>query len=216
MNVLIDCGTNLCQGLKDMVNRKNIDAAWKICCVEANPEACKHACRIIASHFAHLNITLMNRAVTDHNDACNLTMHMKDKGYIHNQVQSHLNYAQLSCIELNDEMNYWVGLATNIMGDNHKPNVPECDLKKNIIQVLGIRLSDLVLQVSADADDVVIKMDIEGAEYEALHDLAKSPACKRVRELYVEWHGSMRHMCPDQGSLELLLKQQGVQVHAWS
>lgn len=216
MHVLIDCGTNLCQGLKDMVNRKNIDASWKICCVEANPEACKHASRIIKSHFAHLNVTLMNRAVTDHEGMCDLTMHMKDKGYIHHQVHSHLNYAQLSCIELNEDMNYWVGLATNIMGDNHKPNVPEADLKKNAIQVPGIRLSNLVMQMSAESDDVVIKMDIEGAEYEALQDLVDSPACKRVRELYVEWHASMRHSTPDQGTLELRLREQGVSVHAWS
>lgn len=216
MNILIDCGTNLCQGLKDMVNRKSIDNTWKIYCIEANPEACKHAERIIKSHFSALNVTLIHGAVTDHNNACALTMHVKDMGYIHHQVHSHLNYSQLSCIELNDERNYWVGLATNIMGDNHKPNVPEADLKKNVMHVPGVRLSDFVLRVSSASDNVIIKMDIEGAEYEALQDLVNSAACKHVRELYVEWHAGMRHVTPDQSSLEARLREQGVAIHSWS
>ena len=40
----------------------------------------------------------------------------------------------------------------------------------------------------SESDYVVLKLDIEGAEYEVLNRLIDTNALSRVRELYVEYH----------------------------
>ena len=62
---------------------------------------------------------------------------------------------------------------------------------------------DLWIKENVAPDDyVILKMDIEGAEYEVLEKLIGSESIKKVSEIYVEWHwgriGGMTRKAHDQ------------------
>lgn len=53
--------------------------------------------------------------------------------------------------------------------------------------VKTLRLSDFLTQFT-DEDYVVLKLDIEGAEYRVISDLINTGKINKLKELYVEWH----------------------------
>lgn len=57
--------------------------------------------------------------------------------------------------------------------------------KKNIIEVVGI---DDLLKACSHYDQIILKLDVEGAEYEVLDQLLESGLIKKIDYLYVEWH----------------------------
>ena len=60
-------------------------------------------------------------------------------------------------------------------------------------------------------DYIVVKLDIEGAEYEVIESMLNSGAINRVNELYIEWHD---HFFPNKNShfLKENLKQYNIKV----
>jgi len=58
------------------------------------------------------------------------------------------------------------------------------------IEVPTISLADYLRTHTAPGDDVIVKLDIEGAEADVLTDLLEAGPLDRVRQLLVEWHGS--------------------------
>jgi len=54
-------------------------------------------------------------------------------------------------------------------------------------QVKTIRFSDFLNQFSDD-DYIIVKLDIEGAEYNVVSDLLSSGAINKINEIYIEWH----------------------------
>lgn len=54
-------------------------------------------------------------------------------------------------------------------------------------KVKTIKFSDFVNQFEDD-DYIVIKLDIEGAEYNVVEDLIQTGVIKKVNELFIEWH----------------------------
>lgn len=66
-------------------------------------------------------------------------------------------------------------------------------------QVQLYNLMRLLQENTIPEDTVVIKMDVEGAEWDILPCLASSPAAKLVDFLYLEDHCPGNHWCPTQG-----------------
>lgn len=56
------------------------------------------------------------------------------------------------------------------------------------LEVETFRLADYLLQMSAEYDYIVLKLDIESAEYAVLRDLLDTGAAKCVRHIFVEFH----------------------------
>ena len=54
-------------------------------------------------------------------------------------------------------------------------------------KVKTIRLSDFINQFPEE-DYIILKLDIEGAEYNVVSDLLSSGAIHRINELNIEWH----------------------------
>lgn len=54
-------------------------------------------------------------------------------------------------------------------------------------KVTAIRLSDFINSLDSDSY-IIVKLDIEGAEYEVVQDLIQTGAIECIKELYVEWH----------------------------
>ena len=63
--------------------------------------------------------------------------------------------------------------------------------RDNPVKVKSIKLSNFLNQFNQD-DYIIIKLDIEGAEYEVVKDLLDTNKILDVNEIYVEWHD---HFC---------------------
>jgi len=46
---------------------------------------------------------------------------------------------------------------------------------------------------TAEGDDIVLKMDIEGAEYRVIPEMLNRGLFKRIRKAYMEWHDPRRY-----------------------
>jgi FkbM family methyltransferase len=56
--------------------------------------------------------------------------------------------------------------------------------------VEAIDLADWIIKNTSTSDRLIVKMDIEGAEFDVLARLLMSSACKRIDHLLVEWHNN--------------------------
>lgn len=73
------------------------------------------------------------------------------------------------------------------LGCTLDPSKQEALDLSNPRKVTAIKLSNFISELEADAY-IIVKLDIEGAEYEVVQDLINTGAIKRIKELYVEWH----------------------------
>lgn len=67
------------------------------------------------------------------------------------------------------------------------------------VNVELFNLNRLLLENAIPEDTVVVKMDIEGAEYDILPCLADSPAANLIDTLYLEDHCPGKYWCPSTG-----------------
>lgn len=66
----------------------------------------------------------------------------------------------------------------------------ECNLNsKKIFRVKTIDFSNFILKKFDKNDHIVLKMDIEGAEYEVLNKMIKDGSMDYIDIIYIEWHG---------------------------
>lgn len=74
--------------------------------------------------------------------------------------------------------------------------------KDNTRKSVDVELSNLMRLLQENAipeDHVIVKMDIEGAEYDILPCLADAPSASLIDTLYLEDHCPGRHWCPTTG-----------------
>jgi FkbM family methyltransferase len=159
MNYLIDCGTNLFFGLNHLNNVFNFNTSWKIDCFEANPLIYEEAIRNYFPKY-DADISFFNKAVWVHND-----------------------FVEVNINELLPLDN----------GSNILKNPPPRDIVYNRdfkwskkIKVPSVRLADLIR--NADRGRIVVKIDVEGAEFEILKDLIEENLLNKIDVLYVEFH----------------------------
>lgn len=79
-----------------------------------------------------------------------------------------------------------------------------------------VRVADFpsfLLAHTQPEDRVILKVDIEGAEYELLEALLRTGALDRVTRLFCEWHGDKRGLPPEQhAALVARLQQAGFPI----
>jgi len=87
-----------------------------------------------------------------------------------------------------DTMNFYISVDKwGDLGCTLDPTkIEKLDLD-NPKQVKTIRFSDFLNQFSDD-DYIIVKLDIEGAEYNVVSDLLSSGAINKINEIYIEWH----------------------------
>mmetsp|Transcript_79374 Transcript_79374/g.222610 ORF Transcript_79374/g.222610 Transcript_79374/m.222610 type:complete len:268 (+) Transcript_79374:54-857(+) len=107
--------------------------------------------------------------------------------------------------------------AQNYWGSSLSSNHP--DTKKSGLQGVNVHLlnlNKLLVEQTIPGDWVMVKMDIEGAEYDVLPCLAQAPAASLVDRLYMEVHAPTWSLTG--GTKETLeaakatLKQRGVDI----
>jgi FkbM family methyltransferase len=64
--------------------------------------------------------------------------------------------------------------------------------KNEDIKVITIDFSKWLYERFSQSDEIVLKMDIEGAEYPVLEHLVTTRAISLVKSLYCEWHAGRR------------------------
>ena len=79
-------------------------------------------------------------------------------------------------------------------------------IDKNIFsEIESIDLSDFIKNNFTQEDYIILKLDIEGAEWEVVNDLIETNQLSKINELYVEWHD--RFFSHDFDSLRQKLKK---------
>jgi len=163
-NVFLDLGTHFGQGLRDFISRFNMDNAWTIHTFEANPVTYG----IFKSEYHKHTpwVVSHNTAVSDHNGTITVNLESFDNGDKTGQGTSVINMEQ------------WDPWRDGTTPDHfiHKAEV-EC-----------IDLSDFILNNFSKNDNIIIKMDIEGSEYDTLERMIETGAIEYINVLVVEWH----------------------------
>lgn len=171
MKVFIDCGANLGQGLLEFNKKFKFinNEEWEVHSFEPNPDI-------------ELNF----------DNAKNVTGHQKAVWV----EESTIDFARGVRVNKYD--------APNGLGDNGTPGELTsvgCRIKNDKIENVdgkGQRLTDMVSVPTIDFskfieqfknyDQVIVKMDIEGAEYQVLRHLINQDTAKIMDQLFVETH----------------------------
>lgn len=159
MNHFIDCGTNLFDGLKSLDRVYHFNDTWKIDCFEVNPLIYQEAIRVTEPSFLK-RVNFHNQAVWTKDDF----------------------------VEVNINEDVPMDNGSNIL-----TTPPERDTTynrkfnwKEKIKVPSVNLSRIILESKAQL--IVVKMDIEGAEFEVLQHLIRENSLKKIDHLYIEFH----------------------------
>jgi FkbM family methyltransferase len=108
-----------------------------------------------------------------------------------------------------------VGHASTLMDECHLLRDDPSSFE--VIEVQGFDLSEFLLKLPKRTEYVVVKMDIEGAEFIVLEHLVRNATHTIMDKLYVEFHD--RYMGPEFTKLkeQLLaqLRRDGVEVIIW-
>ena len=164
--IFIDCGTHLFEGFSEFVEMYSIDDSWICYSFEANPftyaESKPIYNELINSGYS---IKHYNLAVSDRTDR-----------------------VKVNC-DGSDSNN--TGLGSNILTSR-----PEVDIQygnsfkyyNGDIFVDSIDLSSFIKTVAKEEDLVVIKLDVEGAEFAILDKIILDKSYILLDDLYCEFH----------------------------
>jgi FkbM family methyltransferase len=163
-NVFLDLGTHYGQGLRDFIIKHKMNESWIIHTFEANPIT--HV--IFKSKYQQFTpwVISHNVAVSDRNGTITVNLESFENGEITGQGTSVISMDNWDPWRDGTTPNHFI----------HKAEVPCIDLSQFIIE-----------NFSKD-DNIIIKMDIEGSEYDTLEKMIETGAIEYVNTLVVEWH----------------------------
>jgi len=166
-NIYIDCGTHLGQGLQEFYQMFNMTPEWDIYTFEPNPYTLQF--------FTQLNHNFIAK---------------NDIKYYNNAVSTHYNTVTFNIDNRPGEG--LIGMGSSIMSlDTWNPTAGTGPKNFNItIEVDCISLREFIENFSKD-DNIVLKLDVEGAEYDILEDFIKHDTLDYIKHLYVEFHSIM-------------------------
>jgi len=194
-NVFLDLGTHYGQGLREFIGRFHMSDNWSIHTFEANP----------TTHKIFLNDYLKetpwvishNQAVSDHDGTITVNLETPpDEG----------DTGQGTSIISMEHWNPW-GLADK--GHfNRTEEVPCIDLSKFIIDNFN------------KEDIIIVKMDIEGSEYDTLDKMIVDGSLDYINHISVEWHSRFFRNVEEvkkreENILEKMKTYDGLNVESW-
>lgn len=71
----------------------------------------------------------------------------------------------------------------------HNGNLYEAN-EEQAVEVPAISLNDLIVKKAKDYDSIILKMDIESAEYKVLTDMLAKGSFDHIDHIFVEFHGA--------------------------
>lgn len=163
--IFLDCGTHLGQGILEISQHENINNTWEVFTWEANPYAFN---QFPAQRFTHLpNLTRFHQAVSDVDGTIGMNIHSVEQNNLKN-----------------------IGMGSSILNLNEWNSVPGMHGGSftEVKQVESIDFSNWIKTHCSESDFIVLKLDIEGAEYRVLEKMIADDTLKYINSLYVEWH----------------------------
>jgi FkbM family methyltransferase len=193
-NVFLDLGTHYGQGLREFIEKYKMNNLWRIHTFEANP------------------VTYDVFTKQYHQQTPWVIPHQKAVGYYNGTITVNMETPPgegatgmgSSVIPL-EEWDPWGG-------KNHEPF-------KSTAEVPCIDFAEFIQKNFSKEDFIVIKMDIEGSEYETLKRLITTDVIDYIDDLYVEWHN---RCFPDPSAMIELeskligeIENRGVKLESW-
>jgi FkbM family methyltransferase len=162
MKYFLDCGTHLFQGLKEFNKIYKFDNSWKIYSFEANPITYKQSKEFLSDGLENLDIIHQNLAVSNEDSEI-----------------------QINCQILPDSAN---GQGSNILKDPPNRDIAGgYDFKWHTERVKCFDLSSFIKDLK-DVEVLILKLDIEGAEFQVLEKIINDKSYEKINEMYVEFH----------------------------
>lgn len=162
MKYFIDCGTHMFQGLKKFNEKYKFDESWTIYCFEANPRTFNQSKCFLNDGLEALNIIHQNLAVS------------VSEGEI-----------TVNCDSNNDG---GTGQGSNILLQPPEKDIVHTHTftwEKETVNCFD--LSSFIKNLK-DIDILVIKMDIEGSEFDVLKKIINDETYFDINDMYVEFH----------------------------
>jgi len=165
--VFVDCGTHLFQGFCDFVKKYNIDETWECYSFEANPNKFKMSqdnYKTLTDDWK-LNIEHYNKAISDKERLIKVNCSKDSLGYV-SQGSNTLENPPIYDKQWKNSFEY----------DSEEVYVQSIDFSKFLNNICSIE------------DFVLIKMDIEGSEFDVIQSLIDTGAYKLINDFYCEFH----------------------------
>ena len=158
MKILVDCGANKGQGFGVLTKKLNIDNSWKVILFEPNIQCVE----ILTNQNFGEHVTIFQKAVFDKNTKLEFktskTNNTSKCGTLHSEY-----YGSRS------------GAYIHEGGWKDSSTVVDCvDIVDIIHPLVG--------------NEIYLKLDIEGSEYEVLERLINTSLIHHIKTLYVEFH----------------------------
>ncbi len=168
----LDCGTNLGQGLKFFNKKYELfnNEKWYIYTFEANPFI------NLNNMFTNVdNITKIPKAIWINDDKIKFTSRGK------NTTELRIKYNE----------GILQGGGSHISITRSDANIPEhVDTSENMVDCISF--SNFVESIHNKYEKIIVKMDIEGAEFEIIEDMIKNNTIQYIDTLYMETHGRFK------------------------
>jgi FkbM family methyltransferase len=192
--VFIDLGGNRGQGVRQFVEMYNIDSSWDVETYEPN-------------------------------DFCNLEEELSDLPFV--QVNKKAVWVHDGTVAFYRTISHKDGRAADVKNDGicyidegssvlglNSGDVRSC--VQEIINMECVDISGIINKYDQD-DYIVVKMDVEGSEFELVRKLLKDGMVSKINEFYIEWHTNCMDSETPQSEYQLKkeLRECGVSIHDW-
>lgn len=197
--IFLDGGTHLGGGIKSISKKEGIDSTWRIHTWEANPHTYKKNLTD-TKKYNNFNIQFYNSALSTYDGKIDVMVLKQTTKYTKEVV----NTGQGS---------------TTLSADKFKnPSLKESQMLEKV-EINCIDFVSWIEKHTTSTDEITIKLDVEGSEYEILEKLIESNHLARIKKIYVEWH-SYALQDPAaydkrQEQIEKVLKNNNIKVISW-
>jgi FkbM family methyltransferase len=201
--ILIDCGTHFGQGLDAFILKFNVDSSWIVHTFEANPAT-----------FYQLEHNQIPRRYKDRKRIDYVTYHNKAISTKNSMVR--LNIETHPDEDFND-----TGQGTSIINlDQWNPhNGGTKPFFRKCCDVPCIHFSEFIMKNFTKDDFIVIKMDIEGEEYNVLEDMISSDIISWIDYIAIEFHAqhftNREEMKAREDNIIKVLDEKNIKYERW-
>ena len=228
--IFIDCGTHLGMGFSKCAEIFRIDHEWEIFGFEANPYVFDGYVKNIESEkysvLSDKNINLENKAVWISDEGIKFSLRGITKHHIDNYSNDGWSndlatmVGEYNGVEEKEalEIPWDGGSCVTELKEQIKDTEERNKLYKwhEDIEVESIDLSKWIMNNFSKEDLIVLKMDIEGAEYKIIPKMFEDGSVNYINYAFIEWHDwVMPEFKNSTGELVRRLQQANVQLGGW-
>ena len=196
INVFLDCGTHYGEGLRKFIQSHNIDDNWIVRTFEANPE-CYITERL--SDIKLMNLEINEKAIWIFD------------GMIKFSQVDHTRSGSQSPRDGKSNIDDWGSVITEINSDQLKS-------AESPINVECVDFHRILSEYPKEKYKVMVKMDIEGAEFIVLRHIILNNSALNISDLFIEWHhvNLTNEDITTTNKIITELKSLGIKIYNWT